>query len=112
VAVLSATAAAAWPRWGHKNQQSTKSTETTMMTATTLTIEMKGTTVAAEKRLQRGGSGQLGSGSGSIGSAGGWVVVRGAQVWFLACVIKSLKHWHQTKTQIKGILEGVQKTMV
>ena len=83
-----------------------------MMTATTITIETKGTAVAAEARLQRGGSGQLGGGSGSVSSTGGWVVVRDAQVWFLACVIKSLKHWHQTKTQIKGILEGVQKTMV
>ena len=30
-----------------------------MMTATTITIDMKGTAVAAEVRLQRGGSGQL-----------------------------------------------------
>ncbi len=42
-----------------------------MTTATTITIETKGTAVAAEARLQRGGSGQLGSGGGSVGSAGG-----------------------------------------
>jgi hypothetical protein len=41
VAALSATAAAAWLRRGHKNQQSTKSTETTTMTAMTITVEMK-----------------------------------------------------------------------
>ena len=42
-----------------------------MMTATTNTIETKGTAVAAEARLQHGGSGQLGGGGGSVGSAGG-----------------------------------------
>jgi len=42
-----------------------------MMTATTITIETKGTAVAAEARLQHGGSGQLGGGGGSVGSAGG-----------------------------------------
>jgi hypothetical protein len=41
-----------------------------MMTATTITIEMKGTAVAVEARLQRGGGGQLGGGGGSVGSAG------------------------------------------
>jgi hypothetical protein len=71
VAALSATAAAAWPRQGHKNQQSTKNTETTTMPAMTITIETKGTAVAAEARWQRGGSGQLGGGGGRVGSAGG-----------------------------------------
>ena len=42
-----------------------------MMTATTITIKIKGMAVAAEARLQRGGSGQLGGGGGSVGSAGG-----------------------------------------
>jgi hypothetical protein len=42
--------AAAWGRQGHKNQQSTKSTETAAMTATAITIETKGTVVAAEAR--------------------------------------------------------------
>ena len=41
-----------------------------MMTSTTITIETKGTVVAAEARLQHGGSGQLGGGGGSVGSAG------------------------------------------
>ncbi len=62
-------AVAAWPRRGHKNQQSTKSTETTMMTATTITIETKGTAVAAKARLQRGGSGQHGGGGVSVGGS-------------------------------------------
>jgi hypothetical protein len=35
---------------GTNNQQSTKSTETATMTATTITIETKGTAVAAEAR--------------------------------------------------------------
>jgi hypothetical protein len=35
---------------GTNNQQSTKSTETATMTATTITIEIKGTAVAAEAR--------------------------------------------------------------
>jgi len=43
----------------------------TMMTATTITIKTKGRAVAAEARLQHGGSGQLGGGGGSVGSAGG-----------------------------------------
>ena len=41
-----------------------------MMTAMTITIETKGMAVAAEVRLQHGGSGQLGDGGGSVGSAG------------------------------------------
>ena len=40
-----------------------------MMTATTITIETKGTAVAAKARLQRGGSGQLGGGGVSVGGS-------------------------------------------
>jgi hypothetical protein len=41
----------------------------TMMTATTITIETKGTAVALKARLQRGGSGQLGGGGVSVGGS-------------------------------------------
>ncbi len=40
-----------------------------MMTATTITIETKGTAVAAKAQLQRGGSGQLGGGGVSVGGS-------------------------------------------
>jgi len=39
------------------------------MTATTITIETKGTAVVAEARLQCGGSGQLGGGGVSVGGS-------------------------------------------
>ena len=46
--------------------------ETVTMTATTITIQTKGTSKAAEERQKRGGGGQLGGGGGSqLGDRGG-----------------------------------------